>query len=115
MELFSKVKNNTTVARLVGGASDKEISDSKKAQVIFTTFAYSSTGVDINKQTAILLLTTRKAKLTQILGRILRIKSDRKITRYICDIVDNYSFLKKHYYDFRKPKYVDMGFKISEF
>ena len=91
--------NNNIV--LYGNSSDDDIVTAKtNSNIIFTTYAYSSTGVSINRMTALLLATSRKSKGTQIIGRIFRLDKDlNHLHRYIIDIVDNKSVLKNQVYE----------------
>ena len=98
--------NNNIV--LYGNSSDDDIDTAKNnSNIIFTTYAYSSTGISINRMTALILSTSRKSKGTQIIGRIFRlndINNDEK--RIIIDIIDNKSVLKNQLYE-RMKAYKD--------
>jgi hypothetical protein len=74
---------------LTGGAKAAELEETRaNANIILTTYGYGGTGISINRATAILFLTSRKAKMKQILARILRRGSDTTIRRQVRDIVD---------------------------
>lgn len=74
---------------LTGGASESHLAQTREsASIILTTYGYGGTGISVNRATAILFLTSRKAKMKQILARILRRGSDLSIRRQIRDIVD---------------------------
>jgi hypothetical protein len=74
---------------LTGGASESHLAQTREsASIILTTYGYGGTGISVNRATAILFLTSRKAKMKQILARILRRGSDLTIRRQIRDIVD---------------------------
>lgn len=86
---------------LYGNSSDQDIETAKeKSNLIFTTFAYSSTGVSINRMTAMILCTPRRSKAVQIIGRIFRLNEENNhVERLIVDIVDNKSVLKNQLYN----------------
>jgi superfamily II DNA or RNA helicase len=98
------LKNNLSIPELdinknivlYGNSSDEDINTAKtNSNIIFTTFAYSSTGVSINRMTAIILVTPRRSKSVQIIGRIFRLnKENNHIKRIIVDIIDNKTVLK---------------------
>jgi hypothetical protein len=91
------------VTQLLGGADDNDIYEAKTfSRIIVTTYAYSSTGVSIDKLNAAILATPRKNGMVQILGRIYRLAGDASITRRIVDLVDWSTPLKKQYYERRK-------------
>ncbi len=74
---------------LYGGASEDTIDQAKRiSTVIFTTYAYSSTGVSITKMNALVLTTPRRSNMKQIINRVFRLGSDQRIRRTIVDIVD---------------------------
>lgn len=98
--LYPEEMNVTT---LLGGANEADIYEAKTfSRIIVTTYAYSSTGVSIDKLNAAILATPRKNCMTQILGRIYRLAGDSTITRRIVDLVDWNTPLKKQYYVRRK-------------
>jgi hypothetical protein len=83
------------VAKFVGGIKDAQITAYKRdARILLSTYGYAGTGVSIDKMTAILFLTPRRANMKQILARILRGGGDRTITRRVIDIVDNKTSVK---------------------
>lgn len=74
---------------LYGGSDEKTIDKAKTlSSVIFTTYAYSSTGVSITKMNGLVLTTPRRSNMKQIINRVFRLGSDQKIRRIIVDIVD---------------------------
>lgn len=78
-----------------GGLSAEEIGGvTGRCRVLFSTYGYAGTGISIEKMTAILFLTPRKANMKQILARILRRGSDILIPRICVDIVDRKTVLK---------------------
>jgi type I site-specific restriction endonuclease len=103
------IKNNLAIPELdinknivlYGNSSSDDINNAKiNSNVIFTTYAYSSTGVSINRMTAMVLTTPRRSKSVQIIGRIFRLNNENNhIQRIIVDIVDNKSVLKNQLYE----------------
>lgn len=73
---------------LMGGIESSEYKKAEKARVILTTYSYGWQGISIPHMDAMILATPRKAKLKQIVGRILRKSGNPEITRHIIDIVD---------------------------
>lgn len=74
---------------LYGGCDGDTIDKAKSiSTVIFTTYAYSSTGVSITKMNGLVLSTPRRSNMTQIINRVFRLGSDQSIKRIIIDIVD---------------------------
>ena len=74
---------------LYGGSSENIINDAKNnSNIIFTTYAYSSTGVSITKMDGLILTTPRRTNMKQIINRVFRLGSDQTIKRNIIDIVD---------------------------
>jgi hypothetical protein len=103
----------TDVGQFVGGIKDAKIRDmTENARVFLTTYGYSGTGISIDKMTAILFLTPRRANMKQILPRILRRGGDQRIKRQVRDIVDNKTLMKYQYYD-RKLVYDYYNMNIS--
>jgi hypothetical protein len=86
------------LGEFVGGISHTDISYMKEnARILLTTYGYSGTGISIDKMTAILFLTPRRANMKQILARILRRGSDTSITREVVDIRDCCTPIKCQY------------------
>lgn len=98
---------------MYGGCKPESIEFAKiTARVIFTTYAYSSTGVSIEKLTGLVLATPRRSKSRQIIGRIFRNKkeyADKK--RHIVDIVDVNNCLGNQLYG-RMPAYKERNSAI---
>jgi superfamily II DNA or RNA helicase len=121
-ELLIQKRNDMTVVIdakdedvkvLIGGSKEDDIKDAiDNSRVIFTTYQYSSVGVNIQKMNCMLLTTPRKNNHTQIVGRILRNGSDINITRQIIDIVDCKSILYSQLYE-RKKVYIENNFKLE--
>jgi superfamily II DNA or RNA helicase len=87
----------------MGGSTENDIQQAKNTgRIIMTTYSYSGTGVSINKMDALILATPRKSNMTQILGRIFRLKGNVDITRNIIDIVDTKICLKSQFYTRKK-------------
>lgn len=97
-----EVKND--VKKFIGGIKKDEINEAKSARVLLSTYSYAGTGVSIDKMTAIVFLTPRKANMKQIIARILRRGGDTSIKRRIIDIVDSKSALRNQVYQ-RKKSY----------
>lgn len=85
---------------LYGNSSNENIEEAKeRSKIIFTTYAYSSTGVSITRMTGLILATPRRSKSIQIIGRIFRLdKEFNEHERHIIDIVDNRSIFKTQLY-----------------
>lgn len=58
------------------------------ARILLSTYGYAGTGLSRGEMNSIVFLTSRKAKMKQIVARILRLDGDRTIRRKIVDIVD---------------------------
>lgn len=102
------------VCTMYGGCSGNLINTAKnEASVIFTTYAYSSTGVSIDKLNGLVLATPRKSKARQILGRIFRNKKEfLEKKRYVIDICDVNSCFKQQLYG-RIPAYKERNSVIT--
>lgn len=121
-ELLIQKRNDMTVVIdakdedvkvLIGGSKEDDIKDAiDNSRVIFTTYQYSSVGVNIQKMNCMLLTTPRRNNHTQIVGRILRNGSDVSIIRQIIDIVDCKSILYSQLYE-RKKVYIENNFKLE--
>lgn len=84
------------LTQLMSGVSDEQVqSATKSARVIVATYQYAGTGVSIQRMTGCILYDPRKAKMRQIIARILRLGSDEKIVRHVYDIIDMNTGLKK--------------------
>jgi hypothetical protein len=83
------------IGKFTGGIKEAQIAAMRDgARIFLTTYGYSGTGVSIDKMTAIIFLTPRRANMKQILARILRRGGDQSITRRVIDIVDNKTGIK---------------------
>lgn len=105
--------NNNIV--LYGNSSDDDIDTAKNnSNIIFTTYAYSSTGISINRMTALILTTPRRSKSVQIIGRIFRLNDiNNDEERIIIDIIDNKSVLKNQLFE-RMKAYKDRDCVIQK-
>ncbi len=110
----SKSEDCIEIACTMYGGCSTEIVEKAKytASVIFTTYAYSSTGVSIDKLNGLVLATPRKSKARQILGRVFRNKQEfLHKERMIVDICDVNSCLKQQLYG-RLPAYKERNSNI---
>lgn len=83
----------------------------KNARVVLGTYQACGTGLSIDHMTSMILASPRKQKFKQILGRILRIKSDITVPRTVYDIVDEGLIYQ---YRTRKKEFIDcFGCKLS--
>jgi len=69
----------------------------QSARIIFTTYFYSGTGVSIPRMTAIVMFTSRKSKMGQIIPRILRKGGNPDKTREVIDFVDAATPVSRQY------------------
>jgi superfamily II DNA or RNA helicase len=102
------------IGYFVGGIDDEQIIEIKRnARIILTTYGYSGTGTSMPKMTAMLLWTSRRANMKQILARIMRRGSDLSIPRIFIDLVDNKTPIRSQLSD-RKIAYDFYQMKIDE-
>lgn len=93
--------NNIKV--LMGGSTEEDINNAVlKSRIIFTTYQYSSIGINIQKMNCLILATPRKNNQEQIIGRILRSGSDITVERIIVDIVDKKSIFYNQFNNRKK-------------
>lgn len=98
------------VETFMGGTSDEQMKNiiGGTAKIVLATYSYAGTGVSIAQMNSIIFATPRKAKMKQIIARILRRNGDATIKRTIIDIVDaNTGF--KHQLRKRKLAYKFYG------
>jgi len=95
---------------LMGGASKDDIENSHASQIILTTYGWGYQGLSIPKMDTIIFATPRKAKMAQIIGRILRKSGDPTIKRHIYDIIDCNTDLGKNQHNHRKDIFLDKSF-----
>lgn len=74
-------------ALFVGGMTEKQETEAKKAQVMFCTYQYASEGLNVPDRDC-LILGTPVTSVTQVLGRILR-PDDNKKQPFVIDILDD--------------------------
>lgn len=97
---------------LRGGATREEVEKCKKSRIILTTFCYSRRGIDYSHLNSLVLATPRRSGIKQILGRVLRFRSDEKIPRFIIDIWDHATVLKGQLLE-RKKVYLSRNYPIK--
>jgi superfamily II DNA or RNA helicase len=103
------IEEDTSILR--GGATDEIIAAAGTKRIILTTYSYSRRGVSYNHLTALLLATSRRNGLEQVIGRITRYASDETIVRSIIDINDASTVLKSQLKD-REAIYNSRGYPI---
>ena len=111
MSIYKKEDIILEAKTLKGGATKEDIENCKKSRIILTTFCYSRRGIDYAHLNSLLMATPRKSGIRQIIGRILRFKSDDKIKRYIVDIWDSATITKAQLYE-RKKVYQSRQYDI---
>ncbi len=79
---------NSNVSILMGGAVDGDYENAKESKIVLTTYGFGWQGLSIPRMDTIIFATPRVAKMTQIIGRILRSGGDPSIPRIVYDIVD---------------------------
>lgn len=113
-ELANMIEHHTTdYGFYYGGVKENGLKESEGKSIIFSTYQYSSEGLDI-KGLDTLVLASPKSDIVQVVGRILRDKpEDRKNIPTIIDIVDNFSIFsvlaKKRKAYYKKCKYNLVG------
>ncbi|MEO0088742.1 MAG: hypothetical protein ABIK50_04060, partial [candidate division WOR-3 bacterium] len=98
------------VAFAIGGVSEEEIEEARKADVVFGTYQYVQEGFDIPELDT-LILATPVSDPTQAIGRILRVVPGKK-TPVVVDIVDNTSLKLQQLYNRRLSYYQANGWNI---
>ena len=102
------------VGHFIGGIKEAQVNGIKlHARIILTTYGYSGTGVSIDRATAIIFLTPRRANMKQILARILRRSGDLSIVRRVIDIVDQETGIRNQYAD-RAQAYAFYGMEVDQ-
>ncbi len=86
-------EDSIQIHEFTGGCKDVT-NITTNARIILTTYAYSSTGISVNRMTAMIFMTPRRSNMIQILARCLRRDGDRSITREYIDIIDHNTPLK---------------------
>jgi superfamily II DNA or RNA helicase len=93
-----ELRNKT--GTFIGGISKDAINSVKdNARIILTTYGYAGTGVSINRMSAIVFYTPRRANMMQIIPRIMRRSGDKSIPRVVVDIIDSRTSLSAQYKD----------------
>lgn len=105
------------VDMFVGGTSKDEIERMiANSRVLLTTYGYAGTGISINKMSAIIFLTPRRANMKQIIARILRKGSNVDIPRIVIDIVDHKTALRHQVNDrILAYKFYNFDIKVTKF
>jgi superfamily II DNA or RNA helicase len=104
--------DDADVGVLKGGVSgDDKASASSSARVILITYSFGSEQLSIPKMDTIIFATSRRAKMRQITGRILRLGGDASVERYIIDIIDKETTIAKQFTD-RNKVYKARGFTV---
>jgi superfamily II DNA or RNA helicase len=107
-------EHQNNVQTLMGGSTQDEKTKARDhARIILITYGYGKESISIPKMNAIIFATPRRNKMTQTLGRILRISGDPKIPRIIIDIIDESTSLASQF-NTRKKVYKDKDFPIKE-
>jgi superfamily II DNA or RNA helicase len=97
---------------LMGGTTPESRKEATQADIILMTYPYGNKGISIVKMDAMIFITTRKSKMRQTLGRILRRGGDPSIRRTIVDIIDVKTSLKKQFSE-RKKIYIEKEFDME--
>jgi len=109
---FDATVKDEEVTKFVGGIKEGAIKKAaEEARILLSTYGYAGTGVSIARMTALIFATSRKAKMDQILGRILRRNGDPTIQRRIIDIVDMNTPMKSQF-SARKLTYAKNNYQI---
>ncbi len=93
-------------------AGTKNIDVAKQARLILTTYGYSSTGISIQRMTAMVLTTPMRNGTEQVAKRIMRRGGDLAIRREIVDIIDSRTGLASQFYA-RRAVYERNNFTIE--
>jgi superfamily II DNA or RNA helicase len=93
------------ISEFMGGVNAADVKLMReKSRILLATYGYSGTGTSITRMTAAVFLTSRKKKMKQIVGRILRSGSDAGIPRHIVDIIDESTPVRQQFAS-RLPAY----------
>lgn len=103
------------IETFMGGTTDEQLVriNDGRAKIVLATYSYAGTGVSISQMNSIIFATPRKAKMKQIIARILRRNGDNTIVRKIIDIVDARTGFK-HQLAWRKQAYAFYGAKTTK-
>lgn len=102
--LLSKNQNSTIF-------TGSEKSFDVKSRILVTTFSKGSTGLDHPKLNLMIIASDIKNNVEQLIGRIFRSQSTRKL---VIDIVDRFRPLRNHWFE-RKELYQKLGGSVSNF
>lgn len=101
------------VHTMMGGITQDEKADaSKKGKIILITYGFGSDQISIVKMDTIILATSRKAQMKQVIGRIFRLGGDYSKERLIIDIVDEETDIKKQH-SVRRKVYAASEYNIK--
>lgn len=81
-------------------------------RLIFGTYDVLGVGVNLSRMTDVLLLTTRKSRIKQYVGRVVRQDSDPAIPRFVYDLVDTRYWFAKHH-EVRAEEYAERGAVVT--
>jgi superfamily II DNA or RNA helicase len=101
-----------TTSYYVGGMKEKQLTESAKATIIFSSYSMSSEGLDIPELNTLMMLTPRK-EVEQIVGRITR-KTDHPVQPIIIDMIDQLPTYNRQFNN-RKKFYCKKDFSITLF
>lgn len=103
----------TELPLFIGGLNQNALASvAEHGRILFTTYGYGGTGISYTKMTAMMFLTSRRANMIQIVGRILRSGSDVSIPRVVVDIIDKRTVMQWQLSD-RLPAYNLYGFNLQ--
>jgi len=108
-ELYEGIEKRgfASVGYYLGGMRAHELKESEEKQILISTYAMSSEGLDV-KNLSILVLATPKSDIVQSAGRILRMKHENPI---IVDIIDSHSVFKNQW-ETRRRYYKKCNYRI---
>ena len=99
---------------MMGGVeADEKKRQSDTARIILITYGYGAESLSIVRMDTLFLLTPRKAKMTQTIGRILRRGGDPSIPRRIFDVVDANTTIKNQF-NVRAGIYAQKDFTVNQ-
>ncbi len=102
------------ISTLMGGVPQNAVSCARGAgaHVVLTTYGYSRRGISLTAMTSVILASSRRNGMRQILGRVFRRGSDESIVRQIVDIVDSRTGLRGQATD-RRKLYAERGYPVT--
>ena len=107
---FDELELPFSTSMYVGKMKQKDLKASESKQLIFSTYAMTNEGFNVDKLNCLIMAGSR-SKIEQAVGRILRVK-DPEISPLIIDIVDNLPVFKNQGYK-RRKYYQSAGYKIT--